>query len=137
MAKALKNKNATATPKTVAMATPAGQVNGAAIWAFINTHAAGQANNVQIVLLPNAAKGVPFGNNGKAGGVRQTVQGWVHNGHANGHTVGAVLGAGTKLGHSRKNPVCLMAYLNGGYSPSCSTWGTAFAQLVVSPQPTK
>ena len=72
MAKALKNKKRNSNTKSVVMATPAGQVNGAAIWAFINTHAAGQANNVQIVLLPNAAKGVPFGNNGKAGGVRQT-----------------------------------------------------------------
>ena len=110
------------------------------IWAFVNTHAKGQLANVQVVPLPNVKKGnaapVPFGYNGKVNGVRATKQNWLlfcvkgakqNNAHV-------ALTNAKPLGHSYKSPICLLALLNGGYSPSSATWGTSFVKLVVTPQ---
>ena len=109
------------------------------IWAFVNTHAKGQLANVQVVPLPNVKKGnampVPFGYNGKPNGVRATIQNWLLFGvkNAKQNNAHVALTNAKPLGHSYKSPICLLALLNGGYSPSSATWGTSFVKLVVSP----
>ena len=111
------------------------------VWAFINGQAGGNLHNVQVVPLDNVklndAQPVPFGYNGKAGGVRATIQGWLLNGVKGNNSLAAILNAAKPLGHSAKSPICLLALLNGGYSPSSAVWGTGYVKLVVQPQPTK
>ena len=111
------------------------------IWAFVNKQAGGNLHNVQVVPLSNVqlnqAQPVPFGYGGRSGGVRQQIQNWLLQGVNGNNSLAAILNAAAPLGHSRKKPVCLMAMLQGGYSPSSSTWGTPYVQLVVQPQPTK
>ncbi|QDP65015.1 MAG: hypothetical protein Unbinned4834contig1000_51 [Prokaryotic dsDNA virus sp.] len=114
------------------------QFTYAALWAWVNTNAAGNLHNVQVVPLSNVQAGtaqpVPFGYNGKAGGVRATIQNWLLQG-VNGNTsLHAILAAAKPLGHSSKKPVCLAALLQGGYSSSSATWGTPYVKLVVQPQ---
>ena len=111
----------------------------AQIWQFVNTHAAGNLHNVQVVPLPNVKLGdaqpVPFGFTGKTGGVRATIQNWLLNGVKGNNSLAAILNAAKPLGHSTKSPNCLLAMFNGGYSPSSATWGTGYVKLVVQPQP--
>ena len=111
----------------------------AQVWAFVNQHAGGNLHNVQVVPLSNvqlnSAQPVPFGYGGRAGGVRQTIQNWLLYGVNGNNSLAAILNAAAPLGHSRKKPVCLMALLQGGYSPSSATWGVPYVQLVVAPQP--
>ena len=101
-------------------------------------HAGGNLHNVQVVPLANVQadtdQPVPFGFNGKVGGVRATIQGWLLSGVNGNNSLAAILAAAKPLGHSSKKPVCLHALLNGGYSPSSSVWGTAYVKLVVQPQ---
>jgi hypothetical protein len=110
------------------------------IWDFVNTHAKGQLANVQVVPLSNVKTGdavpVPFGYNGKVGGVRATIQNWLLFGvkDAKQNNAHVALTHAKPLGHSYKSPICLLALLNGGYSPSSATWGTSFVKLVVKPQ---
>jgi hypothetical protein len=110
------------------------------IWDFVNTHAQGQLANVQVVPLSNVktddAVPVPFGYNGKVGGVRATIQNWLLFGvkDAKQNNAHVALTHAKPLGHSYKSPICLLALLNGGYSPSSATWGTSFVKLVVKPQ---
>ena len=110
------------------------------IWDFVNTHAQGQLANVQVVPLSNVKTGdavpVPFGYNGKVGGVRATIQNWLLFGvkDAKQNNAHVALTHAKPLGHSYKSPICLLALLNGGYSPSSATWGTSFVKLVVKPQ---
>ena len=110
------------------------------IWDFVNTHAQGQLANVQVVPLSNVKTGdavpVPFGYNGKVGGVRATIQNWLLFGvkGAKQNNAHVALTNAKPLGHSYKSPICLLALLNGGYSPSSATWGTSFVKLVVKPQ---
>ena len=110
------------------------------IWDFVNTHAQGQLANVQVVPLSNVKTGdavpVPFGYNGKVGGVRATIQNWLLFGvkNAKQNNAHVALTHAKPLGHSYKSPICLLALLNGGYSPSSATWGTSFVKLVVKPQ---
>ena len=110
------------------------------IWDFVNTHAQGQLANVQVVPLSNVKTGdavpVPFGYNGKVGGVRATIQNWLLFGvkNAKQNNAHVALTNAKPLGHSYKSPICLLALLNGGYSPSSATWGTSFVKLVVTPQ---
>ena len=112
----------------------------ACIWQFVNTHAQGQLANVQVVPLPNVKTGnalpVPFGYNGKTNGVRATIQNWLLFGvkGAKQNNAHVALTNAKPLGHSYKSPICLLALLNGGYSPSSATWGTSFVKLVVKPQ---
>ena len=112
----------------------------ACIWQFVNTHAQGQLANVQVVPLPNVKKGnavpVPVGYNGKTNGVRATIQNWLLFGvkGAKQNNAHVALTNAKPLGHSYKSPICLLALLNGGYSPSSATWGTSFVKLVVKPQ---
>ena len=109
------------------------------IWQFVNTHAQGQLANVQVVPLTNVKTGnaipVPFGYNGKVNGVRATIQNWLLFGvkNAKQNNAHVALTHAKPLGHSYKSPICLLALLNGGYSPSSATWGTSFVKLVVSP----
>ena len=144
MAKNTKTVIATAQKATTTTATL--QVtNGkpltyACIWQFVNTHAQGQLANVQVVPLPNVKTGnalpVPFGYNGKTNGVRATIQNWLLFGvkGAKQNNAHVALTNAKPLGHSYKSPICLLALLNGGYSPSSATWGTSFVKLVVKPQ---
>ena len=110
------------------------------IWDFVNTHAQGQLANVQVVPLSNVKTGdavpVPFGYNGKVGGVRATIQNWLLYGvkNAKQNNAHVALTHAKPLGHSYKSPICLLALLNGGYSPSSATWGTSFVKLVVKPK---
>ena len=116
-------------------------VNGTHDWsaltAFINKHAGGNTHNISIVPLGNVAaaplQAVPFGYNGKAGGVRATIQ----NHMLAGPTLFAALNAGAKHkgGQSKAKPICLLALLNGGYTASAPTWGTPFVKLVVTAPP--
>ena len=114
------------------------QLTYAQIWQFVNTHAAGNLHNVQVVPLPNVKLGdaqpVPFGFTGKTGGVRATIQNWLLNGVKGNNSLAAILAAAKPLGHSTKSPICLLAMLNGGYSPSSATWGNGYVKLVVQPQ---
>ena len=144
-------KKGTATQKattTTAVVTTAptlqhtgNELTYACIWAFINGQAGGNLHNVQVVPLSNVklndAQPVPFGYNGKAGGVRQTIQNWLLMGVKGNNSLAAILAAAKPLGHSSKKPICLLALLNGGYSPSSAVWGTGYVKLVVQPQPTK
>ena len=143
----VKNTNTALAPvKTANTTTATLQItNGkpltyACIWQFVNTHAQGQLANVQVVPLPNVKKGnavpVPFGYNGKTNGVRATIQNWFLFGvkGAKQNNAGVAQAHAKKLGHSPKRPICLLALLNGGYSPSSATWGTSFVKLVVKPQ---
>ena len=110
------------------------------IWDFVNTHAQGQLANVQVVPLSNVKTGdavpVPFGYNGNVGRVRATIQNWLLFGvkNAKQNNAHVALTHAKPLGHSYKSPICLLALLNGGYSPSSATWGTSFVKLVVKPQ---
>ena len=110
----------------------------AAMWAFVNKHAGGNLHNVIVQPLPNvqltSVQPVPFGFGGKTGGVRHQIQNWLLNGVNGNASLFAILNAAKPLGHSTKKPVCLMAMLQGGYSPSSATWGTPYVQLVVQPQ---
>ncbi len=114
----------------------------ACIWAFVQQHAGGNLHNVQVVPLPNVqldqVQPVPFGYNGKAGGVRATIQNMFLQGVKGSNTLATILQvAGKQFGLSKKQPICLLALLNGGYSPSSPVWGTGYVKLVVQPQPTK
>ena len=127
------------TPAKVATLQNTGTpITNAQLWAFVNTHAAGSLHNVQVVALPNVkqntAQPVPFGFTGKPTGVRTTIQNWVLSGVNGNNSLAAILNAAKPLGHSTKSPVCLMAMLNGGYSPSSAVWGTGYVKLVVQPQ---
>jgi hypothetical protein len=113
-------------------------ISYADIWNFVQKHAGGNLHNVQIVPLANvqldSESPVPFGYNGKRGGVRETIQNWMLNGVDGDCSLATVLGKAKPLGHSSKKPVCLHALLNGGYSPSSSVWGTGYVKLVVQPK---
>ena len=134
------NATANATAKTVTLQNTGTPLTYACIWAFVNTHAAGQPQNVAVVPLPNVKAGtaspVPFGYTGKAGGVRATIQNWLLGGVKGNTSMHAILAAAKPLGHSYKSPICLLALLNGGYTPSSATWGTGYVKLVVQPQAT-
>ena len=136
-------KKGTATQKattTTAVVTTAptlqhtgNELTYACIWAFINGQAGGNLHNVQVVPLSNVklndAQPVPFGYNGKAGGVRQTIQNWLLMGVKGNNSLAAILAAAKPLGHSSKKPICLLALLNGGYSPSSAVWGLSLIHI--------
>ena len=138
-------QKATVNPATVKAATlqhTGNEVTYACIWAFVQQHAGGNLHNVQVVPLANVQldqpQPVPFGYNGKAGGVRASLQNLMLNGVNGCTSLATVLTAGKKqFGQSTKKPICLLALLNGGYSPSSATWGTGYVKLVAQPQPTK
>ena len=108
------------------------------IWAFVNAEAGGNINNVQVVPLDNVKldsdQPVPFGYTGKTGGVRATIQDWLLKGVDGNHSLFSILNAAKPLGHSTKSPICLLAMLNGGYTPSSKVWGTGYVKLEVQPQ---
>jgi len=127
------------TTKVVSLQNEGTALTYAAIWEFINTHAAGSLHNVQVVALENVkldtAQPVPFGYTGKAGGVRATIQDWLLQGYNGNNSLSAILNAAKPLGHSMKSPICLLAMLNGGYTPSSAVYGTGYVKLEVKPQP--
>ena len=125
MANAVKGKatqKATVKPATVKAATlqhTGNELTYACIWAFVQQHAGGNLHNVQVVPLANVQldqpQPVPFGFNGKAGGVRATIQGWLINGVNGNNSLAAILAAAKPLGHSTKSPNCLLAMLAAAY----------------------
>jgi len=116
-----------------------------ALRAWANANAGGNWANVKIVKQAGVqanwqAQGlkgpVPFGYNGKPHSTRALLQNnllavptlgahWVW------CKTGPSCNIGTVAAHTPNNPVCLLAMLNGGYSPSSATWGTAFLHLTV------
>jgi hypothetical protein len=135
-------KTKTAT-KSVAVATlqnTGSPLEYSDIWAFVNAEAGGNIHNVQVVPLDNVKldsdQPVPFGYTGKTGGVRATIQDWLLKGVDGNHSLFAILNSAKPLGHSTKSPICLLAMLNGGYTPSSSVYGTGYVKLVVQPQAT-
>ena len=128
----------TAATKVATLQNTGTPISYAQIWAFVNTHAAGNLHNVQVVPLPNVQLGnanpVPFGYTGKVGGTRATIQNWLLNGVKGNNSLFAILNAAKPLGHSTKSPICLQAMLNGGYTPSSPVYGTGYVKLVVQPQ---
>ena len=133
-------KTKTAT-KSVAVATlqnTGSPLNYSDIWAFVNAEAGGNIHNVQVVPLDNVKldsdQPVQFGYPGKTGGVRATIQDWLLKGVDGSHSLFSILNAAKPLGHSTKSPICLLAMLNGGYTPSSKVYGTGYVKLVVQPQ---
>ena len=137
-----KAKTKTTATKSVAVATlqnTGTPINYSDIWAFVQAEAGGNVHNVQVLPLDNVKldsdQPVPFGYTGKVGGVRATIQNWLLNGVNGNNSLFAILNAAKPLGHSTKSPICLLAMLNGGYTPSSPVYGTGYVQLVVQPQP--
>mgnify|MGYP003317776069 CR=1 FL=1 len=113
---------------------------------FVNNHA-GQYANVLIQPLDNVnlkdKQPVPFGYNGRPGGTREVIQNWMLRGVKGDFKLSTILNVSAKKvkdkngkvlfqgGHSKSKPVCLLALLNGGYSPSSKFWGTPYVKLVV------
>ena len=130
--------NASTTQKSAVLQNTGSPVSYADIWAFVNTEAGGNVHNVQVLPLDNVKldsdQPVPFGYTGKVGGVRATIQNWLLNGVNGNNSLFAILNAAKPLGHSTKSPICLLAMLNGGYTPSSPVYGTGYVQLVVQPQ---
>lgn len=115
-------------------------VTAAQLWAFVNTKAGGNYSAVQIVPLanvnPNAASPIPFTNMQKQG--NRAAIFWaivkgvpVPNGKPS-RTLASYLAHSLKHGASSKNPLDLLAALNGGFSTSSKTWGTPYVKLVVT-----
>ena len=82
--KGVATQKATTTTATATVATlqhTGDEITYAQLWAFINGQAGGNLHNVQVVPLGNVqldqAQPVPFGFNGKVGGVRHTIQRWL------------------------------------------------------------
>jgi hypothetical protein len=122
-AKAIK---ATATKATVQVAElqhNGTEISYADIWNFVQKHAGGNLHNVQIVPLGNvqldSESPVPFGYNGKRGGVRETIQNWMLNGVDGDCSLATVLGKAKPLGHSPAKSPCACTH--------CSTAGTRLA----------
>ena len=135
-----KKANPVAATKVATLQNTGTAITNAQVWAFVNTHAAGNPHNVQVVALPNVqlnnAQPVPFGFTGKGTGVRATIQNWLLEGVNGNNSLAVILNTAKATGHSTKSPTCLHALLNGGYSPSSAVWGTGYVKLVVQPQPT-
>ena len=138
-----KAKTKTTATKSVEVATlqnTGTPLNYSDIWAFVQAEAGGNIHNVQVLPLDNVKldsdQPVPFGYTGKVGGVRATIQDWLLKGYEGNHSLFAILNAAKPLGHSTKSPICLLAMLNGGYTPSSSVYGTGYVKLVVQPQAT-
>lgn len=139
MTKANKAKSNASTTQTTAVLQNTGtELSYADIWAFVQAEAGGSIHNVQVVALENVKlesdQPVPFGYTGKVGGTRAIIQDWLLKGYEGNHSLFAILNAAKPLGHSTKSPNCLLAMLNGGYSPSSSVYGTGYVKLVVQPQ---
>lgn len=117
---------------------PGKPVTKATYNAWVNAH--GGATVVTVKPLPNVVRvngtaginAVPFGYGGKPTGVRALLHGYILNGVKGSYNLHTILQAckGHNSGHSTKNPTCILGLLNGGYSPSASTWGTPYIALV-------
>jgi len=116
------------------------EISAEDILSFVREAAGGNPNNVEIVPLDNVdLEGkypFPFGNGGKENGVRNLIQNMIAYGVDGDRTLGVVLQAAGKLNHSKTKPVCLLATLNGGYSPSSKYWGTSYVKLRVKRETT-
>ena len=129
-------------------------ITGKLFWQFINTHCGGQLANAYVKVLPTTNitnnQFTAIGNKGgkgkvasNLGGVRKAVQNWCifgispqHAKQYGGFTITKtsknllhILGSATKWGHTKTNPTCVLALLNGGYSQSAKSWGTGFIAI--------
>lgn len=132
-------------------------ITGKHVSAFINNYCGGQMVNCYIHPTPTTANtcastGVftQIGNKGgkgkvakELGGVRKAVQNWCIFGISPAHALKYgnykinkqsfnllhILGSATKWGHTKTNPTCVLALLNGGYSSKATSWGTGFVYL--------
>ena len=133
-----KTKTATQSVAVATLQNTGSPLEYSDIWAFVNLEAGGNIHNVQVVPLDNVKldsdQPVPFGYTGKTGGVRATIQDWLLKGVDGSHSLFSILNAAKPLGHSTKSPICLLAMLNGGYTPSSKVYGTGYVKLVVQPQ---
>lgn len=115
-----------------------------ALRAWVNQHCGGNWSRAGLVVRDNVVsdwqkqglKGpVPFGYNGNPHGTRALLQNHLFTcANVGAHWAwcksGDKAAIGTVKQHTPNNPVCLLALLNGGYSPSAKTWGTPFVHLV-------
>jgi hypothetical protein len=130
----------------VLFGTANAEVTVQSLRAWINANAGGDWSKVKIVKQENIVadyqkaglKGpVPFGYNGNPVGTRALLQNHLLESktvaeHWTWCKSGPKAGVGTVKQHTPNNPVCLLALLNGGYSPSSKTWGQAFIHLVAA-----
>lgn len=133
------NKPATVAANAAKAELTGPNVTATALHTFVNTAAGGNAHKVHIVPLPNVQQGaacpLPFTNMAKQG-KRASIMWALVNGTPvpNGQpspTLAAFMAYAGKLGASQRNPLDLLAALNGGFSPSSKTWGTPYVKLVV------
>lgn len=140
----------------VAKASPAPVVNNASLFgtaenpvtpqslrAWVNQHCGGNWSRAGIVVRDNVVKDwkaqglkgpVPVGYNGNPDGTRALLQNHIFaSANVAEHWVwcksGPKASIGTVKTHTANHPICLVALLNGGYSPSAKTWGQAFIHL--------
>ena len=148
-AAAAANTTAAAANTTAAAAALFGTANAPvtvqSLRAWVNANAGGNWANVKIVKQATVQaswqtqglKGpVPFGYNGNPNGTRALLQNNILSAPNMGAhwawcKTGPMAAIGTVKTHTPNNPVCLLALLNGGYSPSSATWGQPFIHLTV------
>lgn len=115
--------------------------------AWVNQHCGGNWSRAGIAVQPCVVKDwkaqglkgpVPVGYNGNPDGTRALIQ---NNVFASANVAlhwqwcksGPKASIGTVKTHTPNHPICLVALLNGGYSPSAKTWGQPFIHLVALP----
>lgn len=122
------------------------EVTTESLRAWVNANAGGDWSKVKIVKQGNIVadyqkaglKGpLPFGYNGKPDSTRALLQNHILASqtvadHWTWCKSGPKSNIGTVKTHTANHPVCLLALLNGGYSPSSKTWGQAFIHLVAA-----
>jgi hypothetical protein len=108
------------------------------LFTWLNTVAGGNYSAVQIQLLPNcnpkAASPMPFTNMQKAGKRSNIFWALVKGAPGQGgkltNNLQAFLLYASSMGASSKNPLDLLAALNGGFSTAAKTYGTPYIKLV-------
>jgi len=122
------------------------EITTTSLRAWVNANAGGDWSKVKIVKQGNVVtdyqkaglKGpLPFGYNGKPDSTRALLQNHILASqtvadHWTWCKSGPKSNIGTVKTHTANHPVCLLALLNGGYSPSSKTWGQAFIHLVAA-----
>jgi hypothetical protein len=124
---------------------PKNPVTSQQLFTWLNTVAKGNYSAVQIVCLPNvnanAACPMPFTNMQKQGKRSNIfwalVKGAPGQGGKPTNNLQAFLLYASTQGASSKNPLDLLAALNGGFSNSAKTYGTPYIKLVYTPTASK
>lgn len=124
---------------------PKNPVTAQQLFTWLNTVAKGNYSAVQIVCLPNvnpnAACPMPFTNMQKQGKRSSIFWAMVKGAPGQGgkltNNLQAFLLYASTQGASSKNPLDLLAALNGGFSNSAKTYGTPYIKLVYTPTAAK